>query len=323
MRKNTLLSDLLDKNIASFTKHGQLAEFSENLILLARIKAATQLTAYTVIDKYSDVLKGFGLSSGYFAKGEAVRRSCAAAAIAKVSKSSDRRYFLKEAMAAVNAALDNSDKNTPSPGGSVGGGGGGGGGTSSGGYTAPITPDTAQSSEKPRFPDVDNTHWAFEAVNYLAEKGIVNGRENGEFCPDLPVLREEFVKLIAACLDTEIKPCEHSFSDVASESWYEPYVALHMKTALLKDFPTAVSVSERPLRAKDAAVMIYRCAESLNAGISPVRGQSAFSDVSEISSYALEAAEYLYKCGILNGTDGGRFAPEGHTNQSRGGKAFV
>ena len=56
--------------------------------------------------------------------------------------------------------------------------------------------------------------------------------------------------------------------------------------------------------------MIYRCAESLNAGISPVRGQSAFSDVSEISSYALEAAEYLYKCGILNGTDGGRFAPK-------------
>lgn len=308
--KNTLLSDLLDKNIASFTKHGQLAEFSENLILLARIKAATQLTAYTIIDKYADVLKDFGLSSGYFAKGEAVRRSCAAAAIAKVSESSDPKVLLKEAMAAVNAALDNSDKNTPSPGGSVGGGGGGGGGTSSGGYTAPITPDTAQSSEKPRFPDVDNTHWAFEAVNYLAEKGIVNGRENGEFCPDLPVLREEFVKLIADCLDTEIKPCEHSFSDVVPGIWYEPYVAFAYEKGIVKGLPDGSFGVGTTVTRQDAAVMIYRCAESLNAGISPVRGQSAFSDVSEISSYALEAAEYLYKCGILNGTDGGRFAPK-------------
>jgi hypothetical protein len=48
-----------------------------------------------------------------------------------------------------------------------------------------------------RFKDVPETHWCYKAIEELAEKGILNGYEDGTFKPDAPVTRAEVAAIIS------------------------------------------------------------------------------------------------------------------------------
>ena len=54
-----------------------------------------------------------------------------------------------------------------------------------------------EETEMTRFKDVPETHWAYKAIELLAEKGIINGYEDGTFKPDAPITRAEVAALIS------------------------------------------------------------------------------------------------------------------------------
>ena len=56
-------------------------------------------------------------------------------------------------------------------------------------------PSRAQENS---FSDVPEGHSAYDAVMYLAERGIINGKSETEFCPDDSLRREEFAKIHSA-----------------------------------------------------------------------------------------------------------------------------
>ena len=47
-----------------------------------------------------------------------------------------------------------------------------------------------------KFTDVPNNHWAYKAINELAELGIVNGYQDGTFKPDKAVTRAELATIL-------------------------------------------------------------------------------------------------------------------------------
>lgn len=47
-----------------------------------------------------------------------------------------------------------------------------------------------------RFKDVNTEHWAYEAIEKLAEQGIINGYSDGTFKPDEPVTRAELATML-------------------------------------------------------------------------------------------------------------------------------
>ena len=54
------------------------------------------------------------------------------------------------------------------------------------------------------FSDVSTQHWAYDEINTLFSKGIVNGMGDGKFAPDLPVSREQFVKLLVLSVGIDV-----------------------------------------------------------------------------------------------------------------------
>lgn len=95
-----------------------------------------------------------------------------------------------------------------------------------------ILASTAPASAS-TFSDVDSDEKYFTAIEFLTEKGIVKGYNNGTFKPSNPLNRAELLKIIAegyakyANKDSEIfspysgKKC---FTDVKSNQWYTKYV---------------------------------------------------------------------------------------------------
>lgn len=77
------------------------------------------------------------------------------------------------------------------------------------------------------FPDVPETADYFEAVEMLAELGIVKGDDHGNFNPDSTITRAEAATMICRLLGVEEEAkaiTQSSFTDVPSTHWAVGYV---------------------------------------------------------------------------------------------------
>jgi hypothetical protein len=121
---------------------------------------------------------------------------------------------------------------TPGPGGNTPGSGRPsiGGGFAGGAY-APNVPTTM-------FSDVPTSHYAYEAIKNLYNRGIVSGDENGRINPDLGITREETAKIALLINGIAVeKGLTIDFKDKSKVSgWAYDYVATAIKHGILKGY---------------------------------------------------------------------------------------
>ena len=87
-----------------------------------------------------------------------------------------------------------------------------------------------------RYSDVPSNHWAYYAIQYLAERGIMTGYPDGSFKPNNPLRREETAVLLTRLFGIQgITPDEPSFKDVSIKDWSFPYVEVIKKTRVMAD----------------------------------------------------------------------------------------
>jgi len=85
----------------------------------------------------------------------------------------------------------------------------------------------AFAQEGRTFTDVKPGDFGFEAVEYLYEKGILAGYEDGSFKPNNRVNRAEAVKIITYPKMTEterLKIGKSVYEDISANAWFIPYV---------------------------------------------------------------------------------------------------
>ena len=155
------------------------------------------------------------------------------------------------------------------------------------------------------FSDVPESHWAFDAVNYLRWNNIVNGDTNNSFNPEKNVSRAELVKMLVCAFNVKGSTCD--FADVNSGDWFYGYVAAAFTKGLINGDGSNFRPNEDITR-QDAAVIIFRFAE--NSGKKYTGGDLTFEDADSISDYAKNAVAALSSDGTINGIDGKRFAPQ-------------
>ena len=207
-------------------------------------------------------------------------------------------------------SIDYSDDNSGGKGSSSGGGGGGGGSyvKVENDYLEKLESET---STKPAsiFADIDESHWAAEAVSYLKAKTIINGKNGNVFDPTGFVTREEFVKMICVAFGVSV-PTDLSeyttFDDVDSTVWYAPYVYGAKDAGIANGVSDTQFGSGVNITRQDLCVMAYRA-----AGYIAENNQiDIFADKEQISSYALEPISHFATIGILNGYNDGTFKPK-------------
>lgn len=162
-------------------------------------------------------------------------------------------------------------------------------------------------SDKPtissNFSDIPDDYWAKEAINYLAEKKIIDGKEDGTFDPDADVTREEFAKMVQiAFFRYSIGfASDPDFLDLDKNMWYYKYVTELYKNGVIKGFSdTEFGVGESIIK-QDAALILNRVIAKKNYDIKDKTDTEDFKDSNEISSYAKSAIDSLRRKGILSG----------------------
>lgn len=153
------------------------------------------------------------------------------------------------------------------------------------------------------FYDLKNTHWAYDAVMYLANNSILSGYDDNLFRPDNTVTRAEFVTMICKLINPQILDAKSVFADVDDTSWFAPYVMTAYQNGWINGISEDSFAPNMSITRQDMCVILYRI---INSGES---GDLQFEDKDKIAYYAYNAVSVLNKSGLINGFEDNSFRP--------------
>ena len=179
----------------------------------------------------------------------------------------------------------------------------------------------------PSFKDVPATHAAFNAVEYLKEKGVLAGYSDGTFRPNTKVNRAEAVKIIVGSVVSketiDAYPAAKIYSDVAVDAWYAAYVAYAQEKLGIIDGPPKKTqfLPTQPVK-KAEFLKMFLIANKIDAS-------AAFSDLSgplspEVnapSQWFYPSARFAIASSMTMADTNGMLQPE--TELSRGDVALL
>jgi len=163
---------------------------------------------------------------------------------------------------------------------------------------------SAPEAPKELFSDLSVSHWAFTAVNCLAENFILNGYLDGSFKPENKITRAEFAKIIVSALSSYKPDLKSDFSDVPADSWYYTYVSSAYSLGLITGYPDGSFRPNDNITRADICTIVNRALKFLPDG-----SVSAFTDDSGIPTYARDSVYALAAKGIISGNPDKSFKP--------------
>ncbi len=196
---------------------------------------------------------------------------------------------------------------------SAGGGGGGSSQNKNDNNNESTTPQPTEPSTL--FYDVQKEHWAFEQIEEMTKRGIIDGNGDKTFAPDAPVTREQALKLIVNTLSLKCDGSFHPFKDVDDTSWYSPFVVTCYNAGVVKGVEEhRFGVGEAVSR-QDFCVMLLNAMKYCEITL-PDGEAAAFSDEASIADYAVWAVDALSAAKIIGGMPDGSFCPFNNMSRS-------
>ncbi len=210
-------------------------------------------------------------------------------------------------------------ENTGTSGGETPAGGGGGGG--GGGDTAPTDePDAETSTDEKedktdsiRFTDLANCTWAADAINALANAGIIKGTSETTYSPASNITRADFALLLVRAFGLTSDNTEN-FADVSASDYFAPELAIARNTGIVGGIGENKYAPRNSITRQDMMVIVYRALEKLGVDF----GQNIelqYPDYSTVSPYAQDAVSALIAAGLVNGKNG-FIAPSDYTTRA-------
>lgn len=207
--------------------------------------------------------------------------------------------------------------------------GGGSGGSSGGGISGGTSSNPAVNIPEQNdvgvnllnFDDLDSVQWAKDAIEELADRGIVSGKSERMFYPSDLITREEFVKIVVCAFDLQNDAATADFDDLDKNAWSYPYVASGVAAGLIQGIDENNFGTGRYITRQDIAAIIYRYMQSQD--MQTAENSSLFADDEYISDYAREAVYALKSEGILSGTGKNYFEPKRNATRAEAAKIIA
>ena len=162
------------------------------------------------------------------------------------------------------------------------------------------------------FSDVPDGAWYADAVAYVHDNGIMNGTSETTFGPNAPMTRAMLVTVLYRAEGSPSVTGAAPFTDVASGVYYADAVAWASDNGLVTGYGDGRFGANDPVSRAQIATILWRYAGSPSA----VAGQD-FADESSIPAYASAAVDWARANGVVNGTTGGRFDPQGDATRAQ------
>ena len=174
----------------------------------------------------------------------------------------------------------------------------------------PVTPSKPTTPSKPKddkpttgssFTDVPSGSWYEDAVNYVSEKGLMNGTSKNGFSPNATTTRGMIVTILARVegVNTNGTP------------WY----AAGQKWAMDNGISDGTNMTGEVTREQLAAIL-YRYAKLKGYDTSKSNKLDSFKDADKVSSWAVEAMQWANAESLINGKSNSMLDPRGKATRA-------
>lgn len=178
------------------------------------------------------------------------------------------------------------------------------------------------TTSKPTFSDVPANHWAYEAIEDMADRGVVAGVGDGKFGPNAFVTTAQFSVMLARLFYND------EMSEMpADEAWFRNAITLLASKGILEDTTAALknydanSVSV-PMSRYDMAQTMYGLLKA--EGVTMPGADELLATTQRIADFNTIPAQYtdavknMYHLGCLAGVDAaGNFKGENTMNRAQ------
>ncbi|WP_260982226.1 S-layer homology domain-containing protein [Paenibacillus sp. 32O-W] len=171
------------------------------------------------------------------------------------------------------------------------------------------------------FHDLDEVkQWAGRQVSVIGAKGIVEGREDGQFEPQNFVTRAEFAKMIVKVMGLEDSTAAVSFSDVSDQDWFQPYVAAAVKYGVVNGRSEDKFEPDAYITRAEMAAMASRALmEAKDYQMTPDMDKATelFADAGEVHPTLMPGVSLAAYEGIIIGEENQRLNPNSHSTRAQ------
>lgn len=170
------------------------------------------------------------------------------------------------------------------------------------------------------FEDVSTSDWYYADVEYASENGLMSGMSETSFAPNDKLTRAMLVAVLYR-VDGEINAVDNimddSFEDVDKDAYYADAVYWAKSNGIVSGTTDTTFAPNENITREQIAAIILRYAQYKD--IAPTGAWAIrlnYTDLEDISDYAVEAVMYCKLKEIIQGKDDNTFAPNDYATRA-------
>lgn len=163
-----------------------------------------------------------------------------------------------------------------------------------------------------KFNDVPSDSWMADAVDFVSARELFNGTAEGQFSPGVQMSRAMLAVVLHNLEDNPAQTQTVMFSDVSSGSWYINGLAWAVSEGIVSGYGNGKFGPNDSITREQLAVILWRYSGKPASGGNGMN----FTDLGEVSDYAMDALRWAVGEGIISGKGGGVLDPRGKATRA-------
>nr|WP_297283606.1 S-layer homology domain-containing protein [uncultured Agathobaculum sp.] len=170
------------------------------------------------------------------------------------------------------------------------------------------------------FTDVPEGVWYEDAAAYVYEHGLMAGTSATTFAPDATTSRSMIATILWRMEGRPVVNYAMDYTDVAQGQWYSEAIRWAASEGIVSGYGNGLFGTNDPITREQFAVMLYRYAQEQGYDVSIGENTNilSYTDVADLSEYAISAMQWAVGAGIINGTgDDSTLIPQGQATRAQ------
>lgn len=188
--------------------------------------------------------------------------------------------------------------------------------STSAGTVSTDTSASEKSINKNIFSDVNDGDWFRTDVEYVSEKGLMQGTGTDVFSPSAQTTRAMIVTILWRLEGSPIES-KAEFSDVNQNDYFYNAVAWAATNDIVSGYSADKFAPDDSATREQLATIIYRYASFKKYDMTELSVLDAYADKTSVSEYAVDAFKWAIANKIITGTSKDMLSPQGFAERSQ------
>ena len=170
------------------------------------------------------------------------------------------------------------------------------------------------------FTDVPEGAWYADAAAYVYEHGLMAGTSATTFAPDATTSRSMIATILWRMAGSPVVNYAMNYTDVTQGQWCSEAIRWATSEGVVTGYGNGLFGTNDPITREQFAAMLYRFAQEQGYDVSIGENTNilSYTDVADLSEYAISAMQWAVGAGIINGTgDGSTLSPHGQATRAQ------